>query len=195
MNSKSCIYSILLFSIVVISFYYIVFNKQKEYFLIENVEIRKVNNHFSRDSLIIFIKFKKEYVSQKNSKRMLFEGSMEEGLNGLLNPNFDFRIFLRTGDTQINLNQNLVAKNIYNVSGIGDALEEVYAKGLSLTQIIEDLNRNGEYTTGNSLDGQDICFIFNSNSKNVNANLNHLESEIRTAKQIKKIPIKEIDSY
>lgn len=194
MNSKSFIYSIILFSITIISIYFILFKKQNDCFLIANVEIKKVNNYFSHDSLIILVKLKKEYVASNNSKRMLFGGSMEEGLNGLLNPSFDLRIFIKTGDTLINLNKNLVAKNIFNESDHGDALNEVYTKGLSLTQIIEDLNRNEEYTTGYSLDGQDICFIFNSNSKIVKENLNHLKSEIRTSKQITEISIKEIQA-
>jgi hypothetical protein len=169
--------------------YYLLFKKQKEYYTIKNVKVRAVQAMgnsvggytiipFQRESKKIAwgvsVELSKEYVSGENSVRQLFGGSMEPGISGIKSKINHFNIVLKKGDNTVILNDSLFAK-IYNsmdsITLSSDKLE-MYSRGITLAQFIEDINNNIEYTKGISFDDSEIYFWFNTSADN-NMNLSY----------------------
>jgi hypothetical protein len=169
--------------------YYLLFKKQKEYYTIKNVKVRAVQVMgnsvggytiipFQRESKKIAwgvsVELSKEYVSGENSVRQLFGGSMEPGISGIQSKINHFNIVLKKGDNTVILNDSLFAK-IYNsmdsITLSSDKLE-MYSRGITLAQFIEDINNNMEYTKGISFDDSEIYFWFNTSADN-NMNLSN----------------------
>ena len=169
--------------------YYLLFKKQKEYYTIKNVKVRAVQAMgnsvggytiipFQRESKKIAwgvsVELSKEYVSGENSVRQLLGGSMEPGISGIKSKINHFNIVLKKGDNTVILNDSLFAK-IYNsmdsITLSSDKLE-MYSRGITLAQFIEDINNNIEYTKGISFDDSEIYFWFNTSADN-NMNLSY----------------------
>ena len=172
--------------------YYLLFKKQKEYYTIKNVKVRAVQVMgnsvggytiipFQRESKKIAwgvsVELSKEYVSGENSVRQLFGGSMEPGISGIQSKINHFDIVLKKGDNTVILNDSLFAK-IYNsmdsITLSSDKLE-MYSRGITLAQFIDDINNNMEYTKGISFDDSEIYFWFNTSADN---NMNFSNSRL-----------------
>jgi hypothetical protein len=172
---------VLLF-ISLISFvgYYLLFDKQKEYYIIPNIEVTLVQLFGdSTNGYIIYpydkknktsqlgvkIIVRKEYLSDKNSKVYLSGGSMEPGIEGIVNPINRFAVLLKKNGQDILLSDSLMAK--YNskpdCSKLGDALCDLYRNGFSLAHFIQDINKNAKYTKGMAFDNSEIYFWLSKN--------------------------------
>lgn len=172
--------------------YYLLFKKQKEYYTIKNVKVRAVQVMgnsvggytiipFQRESKKIAwgvsVELSKEYVSGENSVRQLFGGSMEPGISGIQSKINHFDIVLKKGNNTVIINDSLFAKKYYSMDSItvsSDKLE-MYSRGITLAQFIDDINNNMEYTKGISFDDSEIYFWFNTSADN---NMNFSNSRL-----------------
>ena len=172
--------------------YYLLFKKQKEYYTIKNVKARAVQVMgnsvggytiipFQRESKKIAwgvsVELSKEYVSGENSVRQLFGGSMEPGISGIQSKINHFDIVLKKGNNTVIINDSLFAKKYYSMDSItvsSDKLE-MYSRGITLAQFIEDINNNIAYTKGISFDDSEIYFWFNTSADN---NMNFSNSRL-----------------
>lgn len=183
-NAMYIAFVLVTFSVVA---YYLLYKKQPEYYTIKNVKVRAVQvieNSVGGYTIIpyqseskkiawgVAVELSKEYVSGENSLRQLFGGSMEPGISGIQSKINHFNIVLKKGDNTVILNDSLFAK-IYNsmdsITLSSDKIE-MYSRGITLAQFIDDINNNIEYSKGISFDDSEIYFWFNTSADN-NMNL------------------------
>jgi hypothetical protein len=162
--------------LILIISWMLIFEKQKDYYEIEEIRIelialenneivklnkKNINNIYDKTG--VSIKFDKKFVSGKNSRRMLFGGSMEKGLKGIKNKLYPISIKINDKPS----GNKLKAFNFQFKSNadLGDDLFNLYKDEVNFDKFIEDLVNNKSYTRGKSFDDYEIFFWFENIEK------------------------------
>lgn len=161
--------------------YFLLYKKQKEFYIIEKVDVKAVmligdsvrgynimplKSEMGASNWGISVKLSKEYIPGENSPRILFGGTMEPGISGAKSKINRFDVVMKEGDKAIILNDSLFAGEYGSKDSINlrDAIYHLYDNNITLSQFIADVNNNVKYTKGMSFDNWEIYFWFNKRS-------------------------------
>ncbi|WP_324692321.1 hypothetical protein [Flavobacterium cheonhonense] len=170
---------IIIFSIFIgVCLYLLLFQKQKNYYRIKNLKIKELYiksgklYQFDDSAAVnpkefqfigVSIEINKEYISKPGSRRILFGGSMEKGIDGISRNSLELTLL---SNTNINIDKYLFAElNGIDKNDLGARELTLYEKHLSLSKFIANINSNEEYTRGISFDTRPIFFIFNKQDR------------------------------
>lgn len=149
------------------------FSKQEDYYeitinpkllnlrsesLYENTKISKNEKKFG-----ISLSVRKKFVSTYESKRMLLGGSMEKGINGIVNPINCIKMEIIYGNNQkMDVLNNLLSEDLKSPNKLyyDNSENSFYQERNSLAKFIEDINKGKPYTKGISFYDTNLFFVF-----------------------------------
>lgn len=161
--------------IMIICAYFMIFQKQKDYYVVESINSKVICYDKANNKIKIAISIKKQFVSKPKSRRYLLGGSMEDGLHGLKDRDLLITLSAIENSDIIKLNYYTTAdSSIMNNSIEGTSKYKFYQNNTPLDSLISDMKENVKYTSGRDLDNVEMIFsvqvpksvlIFHSNQE------------------------------
>ncbi|MCU0438686.1 MAG: hypothetical protein MUC49_12315 [Raineya sp.] len=140
------------------------FPKYKNYYLIKDIDLIvvgcKVDSFGNINTMKLSLAFNKEFIAGKNSNRILFKGSMQEGLDGMFHKSLEMQVLLKK-NTLTALGEYIKADSSGVTYHEMNAFPELYKNNYSLKQLIEDIKKNKKYTKDIGIYNQDLIFYLN----------------------------------